>query len=170
MKNLLQKILFLSVFLCATALFAAENQHFELYSLSGKLLSTEEIMKKSEANYLIVDFFSLICEPCKRSLPKWDEFYKENKAKGFEFILVSLPAQGDRKKVEKDLKNYFNENKFGFDVAFDKYSKVGKKFGAVDEKTGDVTLPMIFVLDKSGKILFKASSYDEAVSKIKNLK
>ena len=170
MKNLLKRILFLSFFLCITALFAAEANHFELYSLSGKLLSTEEIMKKSDAKYLIVDFFSLICEPCKRSLPKWDKFYKENKPKGFEFILVSLPAQDDIKKVKKDLKNYFKENKFSFDVVFDQYSKVGKQFGAVDEKTGDVTLPMIFVLDKSGKILFKASSYDEAVSKIKNLK
>jgi len=169
MKGFLKKILFLSVFLCVSTLFAAENYSFELYSMSGKLLSTEEIMKKSGANYLIVDFFSLICEPCKRSLPKWDEFYKENKAKGFEFILVSLPAEGERKKVEKDLKNYFKGNKFGFDVAFDKYSVVGKKFGVV-EKSGDVTLPMIFVLDKSGKILFKTSSYDEAVSKIKNLK
>lgn len=169
MKNLLKKILFLSVFLCVSTLFAAEDYSFELYSMSGKLLSTEEIMKKSEAKYLIVDFFSLICEPCKRSLPKWDKFYKENKAKGFEFILVSLPAEGDRKKVGKDLKNYFKENKFGFDVAFDKYSVVGKKFGVV-EKSGDVTLPMIFVLDKSGKILFKVSSYDEAISKIKNLK
>ena len=169
MKNLLKKILFLSVFLCVSTLFAAEDYSFELYSMSGKLLSTEEIMKKSEAKYLIVDFFSLICEPCKRSLPKWDKFYKENKGKGFEFILVSLPAEGDRKKVEKDLKNYFKENKFGFDVAFDKYSVVGKKFGVV-EKSGDVTLPMIFVLDKSGKILFKVSSYDEAISKIKNLK
>ncbi|MBR4531035.1 TlpA family protein disulfide reductase [bacterium] len=166
----MKKILFLSVFLCVSTLFAAEDYSFELYSMSGKLLSTEEIMKKSGAKYLIVDFFSLICEPCKKSLPKWDKFYKENKAKGFEFILVSLPAEGDRKKVEKDLKNYFKENKFGFDVAFDKYSVVGKKFGAVDEKTGDVTLPMIFVLDKSGKILFKASSYDETISKIKNLK
>jgi len=170
MKNFLKKILFLSVILCVSTLFAAEDYSFELYSLSGKLLSTEEIMKKSDAKYLVVDFFSLICEPCKRSLPKWDEFYKENKPKGFEFILVSLPVQDEIKKVKKDLKNYFKENKFSFDVVFDQYSKVGKQFGAVDEKTEDVTLPMIFVLDKSGKILFKASSYDEAVSKIKNLK
>ena len=170
MKGFLKKILFLSVFLCVSTLFADGDYSFELYSMSGKLLSTEEIMKKSGANYLIVDFFSLICEPCMKSLPKWDKFYKENKAKGFEFILVSLPAQGDIKKVKKDLKNYFKENKFSFDVVFDKYSKVGKKFGAVDEKTEDVTLPMIFVLDKSGKILFKTSSYDEAISKIKNLK
>ncbi len=170
MNGFLKKILFLSLFFLFFSAFAAENHHFELYSMSGKLLSTEEIMKRSEANYLIVDFFSLICEPCKRSLPKWDKFYKENKAKGFEFILVSLPAQGDRKKVKKDLKNYFKENKFGFDVVFDQYSNVGKQFGTVNEKTGDVKLPMIFVLDKSGKILFKAESYDEAVSKIKNLK
>ena len=165
----MKKIILFAFFFSFFQLCAADDYSFELYSMSGKLLSTEEIMKKSEAKYLIVDFFSLICEPCKKSLPKWDKFYKENKAKGFEFILVSLPAEGDRKKVEKDLKNYFKENKFGFDVAFDKYSVVGKKFGVV-EKSGDVTLPMIFVLDKSGKILFKASSYDETISKIKNLK
>ncbi|MBR6244000.1 TlpA family protein disulfide reductase [bacterium] len=169
MKDFLKKVLFLSFFLIFSAVLAAGEYHFELYSMSGKLLSSEEIMKRAETKYLIVDFFSLICEPCKKSLPKWEKFYIENRAKGFEFLLVSLPALGDRKVVEKDLKKYFKENKFGFDVVFDKYSVVGKKFGVV-EKSGDVTLPMIFVLDKSGKILFKAESYDEAISKIKNLK
>jgi len=168
MSGTLKKILFLLVFLFVSALCADESNHFELYSLSGKLLSTEENMQRSQAKYLIVDFFSLICEPCKKSLPKWDKFYAENKTKGFEFILVSLPALGDRKKVEKDLKKYFKDNKFGFSVAFDKYSVIGKRFGAV-EKSGDVQLPMIFVLDRSGKILFKALSYDEAMSKIKDL-
>lgn len=169
MSGILKKVIFLSVFLLVSTLFAAENYHLELYSLSGKLLSTEDMMQKSAAKYLIVDFFSLVCEPCKKSLPKWDKFYAENKGKGFEFLLVSLPAQGDRKKVEKDLKRYFKEHRFGFDVTFDKYSVFGKKFGAV-EKSGDVKLPMIFVLDRSGNILFKAESYDEAMSKIKNLK
>lgn len=168
MSATFKKFLFLSVFLLVSNLFAAGNYHFELYSLSGKLLSTEEKMQRSQAKYLIVDFFSLVCEPCKKSLPKWDKFYAENKGKGFEFLLVSLPAMGDRKKVEKDLKKYFKDNKFGFTVAFDKYSVIGKKFGAV-EKSGDVKLPMIFVLDRSGNILFKAESYDEAMSKIKNL-
>ena len=54
-------------------------------------------------------------------------------------------------------------------MVFDKYSVVGKKFGAVTE-SGDVQLPMIFVLDKSGNLLFKAESYDEAMSQIKKLK
>ena len=165
MKKIVLIILLLSFF----TISADGNYSFELYSMSGKLVSTEEIMKKSDAKYLIVDFFSLICEPCKRSLPEWEKFYKENKAKGFEFLLVMLPATGDRKKQEKALKDYFKKNSFSLESVFDKYSVVGKKFGVV-EKSGDVTLPMIFVLDKSGKLLFKASSHDEAVAKIKNLK
>ncbi len=168
MNNLLKKVLFLSIFFFVSSCLMAEDYHFELYSMSGKLLSTREIMKSSNAKYLIVDFFSLICEPCKKSLPKWDKFYAENKGKGFEFLLVSLPAQGDRRKVEKDLKKYFRNQQFGFYNAFDKYSVVGKNFGAV-EKSGEVKLPMIFVLNKSGEILFRAESYDEAMSQIKNL-
>ena len=165
----MKKVIFVIFLLSFSTIFANTHYSFELYSMSGKLVSTEEIMRKPEAKYLIVDFFSLSCEPCKRALPKWDQFYKENKTKGFEFILVQLPAAGDRKKQEKDLKNYFKQNNFSFNMVFDKYSVVGKKFGAV-EKSGDVKLPMIFVLDKSGKLLFKVGSYEEAVSKIKNLK
>lgn len=169
MRRLFKKIIFLAVFFCCPALFAAEDYSFELYAMSGKLLSTNEIMKNPAAKYLIVDFFALSCEPCKKSLPKWEQFYAENKAKGFEFLLVSLPHEDDRKKIEKDLKNYFKQNKYNFDIAFDKYSMIGKKFGAV-EANGNVKLPMIFVLDKAGTILFKAESYDEAMAKIKNLK
>ncbi|MBO7126548.1 TlpA family protein disulfide reductase [bacterium] len=170
MINLLKKILVFSLFFSFLQLSAADDYSVELYAMSGngKLISSDEMMKKSGAKYLIVDFFSLICEPCKRSLPKWDEFLKENKSKGFEFILVALPAAGEKKKTEKDLKNYFKQNKFSFETVFDKYSVVGKKFGVV-EKSGDVTLPMIFVVDKSGKLIFKTDSFDNAMSKIQNL-
>ena len=169
MNNILKKVFLFLLFFSFFQLFA-DDYTIELYAMSGsgKLVSSEEMMKKSGAKYLIVDFFSLICEPCKRSLPKWDEFLKENKSKGLEFILVALPAAGEKKKTEKDLKNYFKQNKFAFETVFDKYSLVGKKFGVV-EKSGDVTLPMIFVVDKSGKLLFKTDSFDDAVAKIKNL-
>ncbi len=168
MNGFMKKVLILLSLCLVFPLFAEENYNFELYTMSGKLLSTSEIMRKPEAKYLIVDFFAMSCEPCKRSLPLWDEFYKANKSKGFEFILVSLPEQGDRKKYEKRLKAYFKENKFGFTMVFDKYSVYGKKFGAV-EADGSVNVPMIFILDKSGKILFKADSFDAAMSKIKTL-
>lgn len=169
MLRILKKVLLLSIFFSCFSLFAEANYSFELYTLKGKLLSTAEIMHNPKVNYLIVDFFALMCEPCKRSLPKWDEFYKENKSKGFEFLLVSLPAKGEGKKGEKNLKNYFKQNRFGFNVVFDKYSKVGKQFGAVT-KNDDVKLPMIFVLDKSGEIIFTTDSFDDAMAKIKKLK
>ena len=170
MNNVVKKVLLFLLFFSLSMLFADDDYTVELYAMSGsgRLVSSDEMMKKSGANYLIVDFFSLMCEPCKRSLPKWDDFLKKNKSNGFEFILVALPADGEKKKTEKDLKNYFKQNKFSFETVFDKYSVVGKKFGVV-EKSGDVTLPMIFVIDKSGKLLFKTDSFDEAMTKIKNL-
>ena len=169
MNNIVKKVFLFSLFFSFSMLFA-DDYTVELYAMSGsgRLVSSEEMMKKSDAKYLVVDFFSLMCEPCKRSLPKWEEFLRENKSKGIEFILVSLPADGEKKKTEKDLKNYFKQNKFSFETVFDKYSVVGKKFGVV-EKSGDVTLPMIFVIDKSGKLLFKTDSFDDAMAKIKAL-
>ena len=170
MMSVLKKIFLLSLFVSFIQLVAADDYSVELYAMSGngKLISSDEMIKRSDAKYLIVDFFSLFCEPCKKSLPKWNEFIKENRTKGFEFILVALPTDGEKKKTEKDLKNYFKQNKFDFETVFDKYSVVGKKFGVV-EKSGDVTLPMIFVIDKSGKLLFKTDSFDDAMAKIKNL-
>ena len=169
MNNIVKKVFLFSLFFSFYMLFA-DDYTVELYAMSGsgRLVSSEEMMKKSDAKYLVVDFFSLMCEPCKRSLPKWEEFLKENKSKGIEFILVSLPAEGNLKKNEKELKNYFKQNKFSFETVFDKYSVVGKKFGVV-EKSGDVILPMIFVIDKSGKLLFKTDSFDDAMAKIKAL-
>lgn len=169
MFRTLKQVFLFSIFFSFFTLFAGEDYSFELYTMKDKLVSTTEIMHNPEAKYLVVDFFSLMCEPCKRSLPKWDEFYKENKSKGFEFLLVSLPIKGEGKKYEKALKDYFKKNVFSFKMVFDKYSVVGKKFGAVT-KDDDVLLPMIFVLDKSGQIVFKALSYEEAVSKISTLK
>ena len=169
MFRTLKQVFLFSIFFSFFTLFAGENYSFELYTMKDKLVSTTEIMHNPEAKYLIVDFFSLMCEPCKRSLPKWDEFYKENKSKGFEFLLVSLPIKGEGKKYEKALKDYFKKNVFSFKMVFDKYSVVGKKFGAVT-KNDDVKLPMIFILDKSGELIFKTDSFDDAMAKIKELK
>lgn len=168
MFSILKKTVLFLLFFSFFTLFAEGDYSIELYTMKGKLLTSSEILGSPEVKYLIVDFFSLMCEPCKKSLPEWDKFYKENRSKGFEFLLVSLPVKGEGKKYEKALKDYFKKNVFSFRMVFDKYSHVGKRFGAVT-KNDDVLLPMIFVLDKSGNLLFKAESYGEAVSKIKEL-
>ena len=169
MFSFVKKFVFVSFFFSFFTLCAGEDYSFELYTMKGRLLTTSEIMSAPKVKYLVVDFFSLMCKPCITSLPKWDKFYKENKSKGFEFILVSLPQKGDGKNAEKALKDYFKKNAFSFNMVIDKYFLVGKKFGAVTKKD-DVLLPAIFVLDKSGNMLFKAESYDEAMSKIQELK
>ena len=47
---------------------------------------------------------------------------------------------------------------------FDKYSITGKKFGIVD-KSGSASIPMMFMLDKSGKILFQSEKHPEFIKK-----
>jgi len=141
---------------------------FELYSLQNHLFSSEKIRKKTETKVLVVDFFSMYCEPCKESLPLWEKMYKEYKKRGLTFVVIVLPVEDDRTKEIEKIEKYFNAQKVTFPVLFDKYSLVGKKYGVIN-KTGSASLPQIFVIDKNGKLISNETNHRKSITHIKKI-
>ena len=104
----MKQLLFLVSFVLTFNLFAADHD-FDLYTLDDNLFSLEKVRMKKDTKVVVVDFFSIYCEPCKKALPEWEKLYKKYKKKGLKFVVVALPVEDDRtkefKKIKKFIKN-----------------------------------------------------------------
>ena len=142
-------------------LAAEESRFFELYDIEGKLYSLERIAKEEGVQLIAVDFFWDGCEPCKKALPKWTGLYEKYKDKGLRVVIVDVRAGDDLPTAKRKLKEYFKNNPVPFPVAFDKYNMVAKQFGVVGADNS-VSLPQVFLLAPTGKLLLKTEKCAEA--------
>jgi peroxiredoxin len=136
---------------------AAESgeRDFELYTLDDELYSLEETRTDESTNVVIVDFFSLACQPCIDSLPDWKDFHEQRADNGAEIVFVALPARDDRDKSRAELTDFFADRDVPFPVVFDKYSMVGESYGVVED--GDASLPQAFAISPAGEVLARGS-------------
>lgn len=166
MKSLLLASITVLLFITLSA--ADKTYRFELYSIDGKLTSSEEILQQKKTKILVVDFFSLYCEPCKKALPQWEQQYQKLKKRGLSFVVIVLPVEDNRMKEFEKIKKFFDAKKYSFPVLFDKYSLTGKRYKVVS-KSGSAEIPQIFLIDKDGKLIETGSEHKKMSKKVNKL-
>jgi thiol-disulfide isomerase/thioredoxin len=135
------------------------RQDFELYTLDDELYSLEETRNEESTEVVMVEFFSLACQPCIEALPDWKDFHEKHADSGAKVVFVALPARDDRDKSRAELEDFFAERDVSFPVVFDKYSRTGESYGVVED--GDANLPQAFAVAPSGEVLATGSKLDE---------
>lgn len=101
---------------------------------SGYLFSKDFYGK----GFVIVDFFSTTCEPCKEELPLLDALiasYPEGKLRGLVFALDT----------DSSPKAYFAAHPSRFSVALDRYRVCADRFGVTE-------IPAVFLVAPDGTI------------------
>ena len=109
---------------------------------SNKYFRSKELL--GEKN-LVVSFFATWCVPCAKEIPELIKMSKEFED-DFQFILVDVNEKRDL------VKKHVAEKGITLQVILDKYGKVFESFSGV-------TLPLLVVIDKKGKITYHNTGY-----------
>ncbi|MGE7775862.1 TlpA family protein disulfide reductase [Chitinophaga sp. NPDC101104] len=134
-----------------------QGNDFSLSSLKGK--------------YVLVDFWGSWCGPCRAGHPHLRKLYEHYKGKGFEILAVADEKSADLAASEKSWKNAVKADGIDWLHVMNNY---GKESLDLVQKYGISGFPTKFLLDPTGKIIFKQlgggkESEDELDAKLKEV-
>lgn len=119
---------------------------FALPSLDGRTISLADYHGKQN---LVVSFWASWCGPCRLEMPVLRAFYEKhhNDSNSFEFLAISIDDSAAPARA------FATSSKIPFPVLLD----VSKQTAEAYDVDG---IPMLFVIDKSGTIIFGHSGFD----------
>ena len=133
-------------------MIAVPAPNFTLKDLDGNVVSLKDLKGK----VIVLDFWSTWCVPCKKSFPAMQlavNAYKNDSAVKFLFINTWETT----KTPVEDVKKYFAQSGFNFQVLMDLKNETGRN--AAVEDYGVSAIPAKFVIDKAGNIVFKLTGF-----------
>ena len=141
------KIMLLLTF-CSAILFSEDDvvvkemlPNYELRNLDKKKV---EILDYLETGPMLISFWFLACEPCKKEMKFLNEFNNKYAEQGFKVISINT----DNTRALSAVKPYINSKKYTFEVLSDPRSKYFKK-------TGGQLCPYTILVDHTGAIFSK---------------
>lgn len=158
MKNLFSsELAYSDVYTKLTALYQKKQAEFlvgqqapdfNIPDLSGKPIALSALKGK----YVVVDFWASWCTPCRAANQKIKPLYEKYKNKGFEMISVSMDDKRElwANAVKKDDLPWLQASEL-----------IGIKGSSVAQKYSVTSLPTVFLLDQSGKVIAQNISEKE---------
>lgn len=141
------------------------NYDFDLYDLGDQLYDLRVIRQAKGTRLVLVDFFAVDCEPCRRALTDWTQLYERYRSKGLRIVVVAIRRDEERDAALRRLQSYFAEHPVPFPVLFDKYGAVAQRYGVADAQ-GRARLPQVFVFDREGRPIVRDGTAAEVITAV----
>ena len=121
---------------------------FTLPTLAGESVSTKDFRGKKK---LVVSFWASWCGPCRMELPELQAFYEKYHAAGTggTFEVLAISTDEDRGEAVR----YARNTKLTFPILWDEHGKTEDAYGVEG-------IPVLFVIDESGKVIFTQDGYE----------
>ena len=98
---------------------------------------------------LLLNFWNLACEPCKKEMKELDKLNIKYSDQGFQYVSINIDNPRSMSKV----KSYVNSQKFSFTVLSDPRADLFRKMG------GKV-MPFVVIADSTGEIISRHVGYN----------
>ena len=97
---------------------------------------------------ILINFWTLACEPCKKEMKYLNNFHNKYVEKGFQVFSINMDTPRSMSKV----KSYVRSQKYAFPVLSDPRAELFRKMG------GKV-MPFVIIADSSGQIINRHVGY-----------
>ena len=131
---------------------------FYLTELNGDDFFASRVFgeKATDPSVVVLSFFATWCIPCRAEAPQLELLSQE--FPDVEFYLVSVKDPTDK------ILSWLNKFDIELPVLVDKYGRTAEKFEVIGNDTNNTagkTLPTLFVINKSGRIVYEHSGYEK---------
>ena len=137
------------IFIYLFSISLANNLHLPKIDLKDLNNKRQSVNKYHESGPLLLNFWNLACEPCKKEMKELDKIYVKHREKGFEFVSINIDSPRSMAKV----KSFVKSQKYSFTVLSDPKASLFRKMG------GKV-MPFVIIVDSSGSIINRHVGYN----------
>jgi len=127
----------------------AAKQHLPDIALKDLNNKRQKISQYYKDGPVLMNFWNLACEPCKKEMKELDKLNIKYRDKGFDYVSINIDSPRSMSKV----KSYINSQKFSFTVLSDPKA-------ALFRKTGGKVMPFVIIADSTGTILSQHVGYN----------
>ena len=127
----------------------AGKQHLPNIKLKDLSNKRQEISQYYKDGPLLINFWNLACEPCKKEMKELDKLNIKYRDLGFDYISINIDSPRSMSKV----KSYIKSQKFSFTVLSDPKAELFRKMG------GKV-MPFVIIADSTGEIISRHVGYN----------
>ena len=126
----------------------ASSNHLPKIKLKDLQNKRQELSQYYSNGPILMNFWNLGCEPCKKEMKELDKLNLKYRDLGFNYISINIDTPRSMSKV----KSYIKSQKFSFTVLSDPRAELFRKLG------GKV-MPFVIIADSTGAIINRHVGY-----------
>ena len=127
----------------------AGTQHLPKMKFKDLNNKRQELSQYYSDGPILINFWNLACEPCKKEMKELDKLHLKYEKQGFEVVSINIDNTRNMSKV----KSYVNSQKYAFTVLSDPRAELFRKMG------GKV-MPFVIIADSVGEIVNRHVGYN----------
>ena len=119
----------------------AGKQHLPKMKLKDLNNKRQELRQYYSDGPILMNFWNLACEPCKKEMKELDKLHLQYEKQGFDVVSINI----DNTRTMSKVKSYVNSQKYAFTVLSDPRAELFRKMG------GKV-MPFVIIVDSTGEV------------------
>jgi len=127
----------------------AGTNHLPKIKLKDLKNKRQELSQYYSDGPILINFWNLACEPCKKEMKELDKLHLKYEKQGFEVVSINIDNTRSMSKV----KSYVKSQKYAFTVLSDPRAELFRKMG------GKV-MPFVIIADSTGGIINRHVGYN----------